>query len=161
MKKLTKQDLPFFIFLMIFFQGVYHLKQNYALAISSTPSLPDTVFLIDKKNKHINKNDYVSFYYPGEDFAVYKTGDEFVKIAKCIPGDQLHVVNKNYFCNDQLIATGLLKDSRGQDMSSFEFNGTVPQGKYFVIGTHKKSFDSRYWGFVDQKEIIGLTKGLI
>ena len=67
-----------------------------------------------KKNKDINKNDYVSFYYPGESFAVYKTGDEFVKIAKCMPGEYLYVENKNYYCNDQLIATALLKDSRGK-----------------------------------------------
>jgi len=31
----------------------------------------------------------------------------------------------------------------------------IPEGKLFVEGDTKYSFDSRYWGFVDKSEIVG------
>jgi type IV secretory pathway protease TraF len=32
----------------------------------------------------------------------------------------------------------------------FHYDGPVPSGKVFVMAPHPRSFDSRYWGFVDE-----------
>jgi signal peptidase I len=33
----------------------------------------------------------------------------------------------------------------------------VPEGFYFALGDNSRdSFDSRYWGFIDEKDIIGV-----
>ena len=46
-------------------------------------------------------------------------------------------------------------------MRSFE-PLTVPAGQYFMMGDNRDdSFDSRYWGTVDRKEIVGRTTAVV
>lgn len=162
MKEMNKLYLKITIFLMIFFHGVYILKQSYGIGFSVTPSLPYYVFLIDKKNLDFKKNDLIVFKYPGENVYNYKTDESFVKIVSCISGETLNTFdNYEYFCNGEYIGKALTKDGIGKNLNPFVFNGVIPNNKYFVSGTHSKSWDSRYWGFVSKDKIIATAKGLI
>ena len=55
----------------------------------------------------------------------------------------------------------LLKDGEGKSLKPYVFNGVIPNNKYFVSGIHPKSWDSRYFGFIDKNRIIATAKGLI
>ena len=53
-------------------------------------------------------------------------------------------------------------DGKGQKLKSFEIvEEIIPTNKYFLMGTNPKSYDSRYYGYIDEKDIIGVTYGLI
>jgi len=157
-----KNSLPIFILLAVIAHGVYLFKENYSLGISFTPSLPYSLFFVDKKHINFVKNDFIVFFYPGQNIYAYKTGEKFVKIAKCFPNDILTTnENREYLCNGKNIGKAYLNDSQGKRLSRFRFNGSIPQNKYFVIGTHPKSWDSKYWGFVSHENIIGKAKGLL
>lgn len=159
---MKKEYLKITIFLMIFVQGIYLFKQSYGLGISLTPSLPYYVFIINKKNLNFKKDDLIVFKYPGENIYSYKKDEQFVKIASCFPNDNLKVdENYEYFCNGKSIGKAPLRDGRGIELQHFIFNGIIPDNKYFVIGTHPKSWDSKYWGFVSKERIIATAKGLI
>lgn len=157
-----KRYLKILIPLMIFGHGIFLLKQSYGIGFSVTPSLPYHIFLIDKKNLNFKKDDLIVFQYPGENIYNFEKNESFIKSAKCFPGDTLKTnTNYEYFCNGKNIGKAYLEDSNGKKLDHFIFNGIIPQNKYFVTGTHPKSWDSKYWGFVNKKRIIATAKGLL
>jgi conjugal transfer pilin signal peptidase TrbI len=158
---MKKEYLKIAIFLMIFAQGIYTFKQSYGVGFSVTPSLPYYVFLIDKKHLSFKKNDLIVFKYPGENIYNYKKDEQFVKIASCFPGDNLEVKDFEYFCNAKSIGIAFSKDGKGKELKPFIFSGIIPKNEYFVVGTHPKSWDSKYWGFVSKERIVATAKGLI
>ena len=80
--------------------------------------------------------------------------DQMIKKVGCLPGEQLTMDEANYFfCNGRLLGQALEADSKGRPLPLFSFNGTVPAGKLFMIGTHPRSYDSKYYGFIDVHEI--------
>lgn len=101
----------------------------------------------------INKGDIIGFkkYFPDKYIP-----DDVVLIKKvaCDSGDRLFVMDKVYYCNDKLISIAKDKDRKGNKVDNFKFNGVIPDGKLFVIGTNKDSYDSKYFGFIDASKII-------
>ena len=69
-------------------------------------------------------------------------------------GDRIRIVAGHVYLNDEPIND----DSVPTEYRSHEDYGpqVVPQGYYFVMGDHRNnSSDSRHWGFVPRKYIIG------
>jgi signal peptidase I len=106
-----------------------------------------------KKPKH---GDVVVFRYP-QDRSV-----DYIKRVVGISGDIIIIKNKKVFINDQVI-----EDTHARYTSNSIIPGTdgprdnfgpikVPEGKIFVMGDNRdNSYDSRFWGFVDQNEVLG------
>ncbi len=102
------------------------------------------------------RNDVVVFIYPVD------PKKDFIKRVIGLPGDTVQIRDKRVYINhipmedphgvhtDQMVIpeTEQPRDNTGPLM--------VPPGKLFVMGDNRdESYDSRYWGFVDQKQIIG------
>lgn len=77
---------------------------------------------------------------------------DFVKRVIAVPGDVVDVRNSRVFVN------GREEHYSGQSTSSQggAYPRTVPEGQYFVLGDNRAvSNDSRAWGFVPARDIIG------
>jgi signal peptidase I len=123
----------------------------------------------------VRRGDIVVFHYP------VNPSQHFVKRVIGVPGDRLRMINKQVFVNGVALAEPYAHFTRPlNDMFSDSFprldvsagetpewwlqlrklveDGQliVPQGHYFVMGDNRDdSYDSRYWGFVPQENIIG------
>src|SRR5712671_3098854 len=136
------------------------------------PSLGDRVMPYQK----IARGDVVVFHYPVD------PQQHFVKRVIGLPGDKLRLVNKQVWINGKALEepyvrfldppNNMFRDNFPRlDIPAIGLEGKwwlemrklvedgqliVPQGHYFVLGDNRDdSYDSRYWGFVPQPNIIG------
>ena len=158
-KKIAKilriTSLALFLFVVLYVAAKFTLKL-YGIGVIVTPSIEGSVVVYEKDFKLANmKNKIVLFLLPKET-PYYKKHTNFLKYVRCEAGDKLMVQGLDYYCNDNLIGTAKTTDMDGKEVAQFVFNGQIPNGKYFVMGTHERSYDSRYWGFVDSNLIKGV-----
>jgi len=89
------------------------------------------------------------------------SGDEspqtFVKRVVGLPGDRLRIVNGKVFRNNVEERGSYIQPcNTGLGHCDFPREITVPRGYYYMMGDNRGiSDDSRYWGPVPQKYIVG------
>ena len=119
---------------------------------SMAPTLADQDRLIVNKlayrlgEPHVG--DIVMLYYP------LNPEKSFVKRVIAEEGDQVRVVDGRVYRNDVPMDDAFVPaEYRSHDDWGPQ---VVPEGYYFVMGDHRNnSSDSRHWGFVPKKYIIG------
>jgi signal peptidase I len=119
---------------------------------SMAPTLADQDRLIVNKLAYRvgepRRGDIVMLYYP------VNPDKSFVKRVIAEEGDQVRIVDGRVFVNDVPMQDDFVPaEYRSHD----DFGPSViPEGYYFVMGDHRNnSSDSRHWGFVPKKYIIG------
>ena len=107
--------------------------------------------------KKPQRGDVIVFIYPQD------PSKDYIKRVVGVPGDQVQIINKKVYVNGQLVDTPQAKfdDPRmlnhPNDPRRDNFGPvTVPPGRYFVMGDNRDhSYDSRFWGFVDETALRG------
>ena len=128
------------------------------IIVSTSDSLDHRIFfMVGHDREKIKDGDYLVFKHPHSPFihqGLSKNEDQFTKQVGCSPGERLwRDGNSRFFCNGTSLGEALAQDSRGRNLSQFSFNGQVPKNHFFMVGTHPRSFDSKYFGFIHADEI--------
>ena len=125
------------------------------IGIILTPSLDHRIFWLSRNPERVGRGDYVYFVDQALARKVGKPGTpDIFKRIQCDEGDILTVdAAKSFFCNGEFLGTAKDYSRQGEKMQYFEFNGKIPQDSMFVMGEHRDSYDSRYFGFVDKSRV--------
>ena len=105
------------------------------------------------------RGDIIVFEFPEDKDKSYFKRRDFIKRVIGLPGDKVEIRNKNVYVNGERYLTpeavykdGTMTPGPRDNMPTV----TVPPNHYFVMGDNRdRSYDSRFWKFVDRSEIKG------
>jgi len=102
------------------------------------------------------RGDIIVFVFPED------PGKDFIKRVIGLPGDTVEVRQKTVFVNGEPLGEPYTRFADGRNPESLVRTRDsmppvrVPEGKLFVMGDNRdRSYDSRFWGFVDMDAVIG------
>ncbi len=116
------------------------------------PLMENKVLVFDNPKR----GDIIVFKYPED------PSRDFIKRVIAIEGDIIEGRDKKIYVNGKELREPYVRYSDSyihpRDLDPRDNFGpiTVPKGKLFVMGDNRdQSYDSRFWGFVDIKEVRG------
>lgn len=102
------------------------------------------------------RGDIIVFVFPED------PSKDFIKRVIAVPGDRVEIRNKTVILNGEPLREKYARFADGDGTNGIARRRdnmppvTVPEGKYFVMGDNRdRSYDSRFWGFVDKEAIVG------
>ena len=123
--------------------------------------------------QQVQRRDIIVFKFPVD------PSKHYVKRVVGVPGDRLRIVNQQLYINGHLADEGYKVHKMGDHVHRDSFPGSlprsvypdwaealpwhvesgwlvVPPGHYFAMGDNRdRSEDSRFWGFVPRRNILG------
>lgn len=121
-----------------------------------------TFFLVDRGNTVLERGGIYSFEARGV-APYFAEGTQMVKVLLGVPGDHIAInEDAQVTINGERVASGLpLSEDLGADPSNFMGEMVLQEGHYWFMGESGVSFDSRYWGTVEEEQIIGRAYPII
>lgn len=99
------------------------------------------------------RGDVIVFIYPED------KKKDFIKRLIGLPGDTVEIKSGTIYINDKPLLDPVFNQRDYYNRGDYGSEGEkikVPQGSYFVLGDNSASSqDSRYWGFVPEKNVLG------
>ena len=117
-------------------------------------------FLIDRHDREVTQGGIVAFAALGLD-PYFRDGQTLIKRAAGVPGDRVEVGLETVRINGATVGERLaLARALKRPPTDFLRDDVVPPGHLWMMGATADSFDSRYWGFLPEGQVIGRAYAL-
>lgn len=125
----------------------------YLVGLNLTQSLPGIVFLVER-GVMPERGDLVAFKWEAN--WPYPHGSIFLKRLIGLPGATVTTHGREFFVDGTSVGRAKEKARTGETLEIGPI-GTIPNGYYYVAGSHPDSLDSRYQitGWIARERIIG------
>jgi signal peptidase I len=158
------------VFLRTFFFQLYKIPTTsmvttlmpgdkiFVIKFTYGPKIPFTNLRFPALVK-LKRADVVVFIPPTEKDKPWFKRKQYVKRLIGMGGDHILIRDGNIYINGKMVVDPRIARIYYYNQGKYgRGNGeiVVPKGKYFFLGDNSlSSFDSRFWGFVDENDIIG------
>lgn len=141
------------------------LTDHYQLAVEAgkNPSNNHYLFLLHKESIDIHTlkpGDYVSFH--SDRLEPYITRDAVItKQVRGLPGDEIRITRDKLYINGLFSGNLNLLTRLQKPSGAYDQTYRVPANHIFVLGSHPRSYDSRYWGVLHVREVFARAKPIL
>jgi conjugal transfer pilin signal peptidase TrbI len=139
------------------FAGHYRIVYDATKGVSC---LPYRLFLVDLTDRNASRGEYVAFVSRQME-PFYVNGTWVVKIVAGMPGDHVQVSESGVAINGSRwgglvhLRAGERLWRMGRRVKDVVRDEHIPQGRLWMMGTHPRSYDSRYWGYISNEQVVG------
>lgn len=183
LKPKEKKPWPVFIGKCILLMGSlmalgWWFSTHFEVGIArGKPCMPGKYYFIElDREPALQHGDIIVFRTDSRTAPFYMPGTRFVKAVRGIPGDHVQIdaagkvqidsvtsgphgdvlTGKDYHFEAALEPQVLkLLDEKHKLPVSLATDYIIPHDSYFCMGTLPDSYDSRYWGLVHQRQVVG------
>jgi signal peptidase I len=143
--------------LLAFFIRTFIAEPRFIPSASMLPTLQlGDRLVIEKISYRLHppqRLDIAVFLPPQQLQGNYDPDQAFIKRVIGVPGDRIAIQQGHVYINDQLLTETYL--ATGAELQDLPLT-TVPPNELFMMGDNRNnSNDSRYWGFLPLKNVIG------
>ena len=119
--------------------------------------LSQKIFLVSKSERQVVRGGMYAVNLD-RDLRIAKSGSKLIKIVAAKGGDTVRVEDNGVWVNEKIFLPVPLQGIAGRlqiDLASLKKTITVPANELFLVGNTDKSYDSRFWGTIDEKNVLG------
>lgn len=141
------------------------LGDHYQLAVEagSHPSNNHYVFWLHKEAidiRTLKPGDYIAFR--SARLEPYLNQDTVItKQVRGLPGDRIRIHHDRLYINDRYWGTLILLPRLRKAPGTFDQSYLIPANHVFVLGSHPRSYDSRYWGVLPVREVFARARPIL
>lgn len=146
--------------------GLNHFTA-WKIVFNVTPSVPRGLYLVHTGTLPTKRGQLIVFEYSNPQWAVRQgvsARDRYIKYVGALPGDRLRITSEGHaidLCKAtapvtcRTIGIRLHQHTDGLVFPPLHLPIQVPQGKFYAMSPISDAWDSRYYGLVSLKDVIG------
>ncbi len=127
-------------------------------AVTLTPSTDHRIFFLKQgpPQEELRRGAYVMFDIRSQ-YIDGGAAHRAIKKIACAGGEDLSTRGDTCYCDGREVAVAKTRSLTGEKLPRFFYSGKIPEDRIFVVGQHRDSYDSRYFGFIKKEDVKALA----